>query len=229
MQMQELQKVNKNTKKKIKKSHLLLIGSFLVFIGILVLSWNYLLRLRGEVFSDMQIAMFDRIDVPVQEEVVENVPVADNISDSSAPAATPTPTPTIDYGRYLGVLEIPRIGLKRGFYGVGSRYNDIQYNVTVVKGSTMPNVDRGNLILMAHSGDAYISYFAYLYRLQIGNDAYVTYQGVKYHYRIVNIYNVEKTGTVKIVRNYDKTTLTLITCTKDSDTQQTVYIAELVS
>ena len=30
------------------------------------------------------------------------------------------------------------------------------------------------------------------------------------------------------VINYDKTTLTLITCTKNNDTSQTVYIAELV-
>ena len=27
----------------------------------------------------------------------------------------------------------------------------------------MPDVENGNLILMAHSGDAYISFFAYLY------------------------------------------------------------------
>ena len=92
----------------------------------------------------------------------------------------------------------------------------------------MPDVDRGNLILMAHSGDAYISYFAYLYYLQIGNSAYITYNGNKYTYNLVNKYDVEKNGTVKIVRSYDKTTLTLITCTKNNDTLQTVYIFELV-
>ena len=34
---------------------------------------------------------------------------------------------------------------------------------------------------------------------------------------------------VLIKRNLDKTTLTLITCTKDDDNSQTVYIAELVN
>ena len=92
----------------------------------------------------------------------------------------------------------------------------------------MPDVDRGNLILIAHSGDAYISFFAYLYRLKVGNDVFVTYNGVRYQYRIVNIYNVEKNGTVSIIRNYDQTTLTLITCTKDDSSHQTVYIAERV-
>jgi LPXTG-site transpeptidase (sortase) family protein len=81
---------------------------------------------------------------------------------------------------------------------------------------------------MAHSGDAYISYFAYLYKLNIGDYVYVTYNGIKYQYQIVNIYNVEKNGIVRIQRNYDKTTLTMITCTKDNDHSQTVYISELV-
>ena len=91
----------------------------------------------------------------------------------------------------------------------------------------MPDVTNGNLILAAHSGDAYISYFAFLYKLNIGDFAYVTYGGTKYKYQIVNIYNVPKTGAVTINRNMNRSTLTLITCTKNSDTEQTVYIAEL--
>lgn len=172
-----------------------------------------------------------------KEEIIEDIPEVEVLpgDDSSLsgsveevpPVVNPEP-PVINYDKYLGVLEIPRISLKRGFYGLDSRYNDIKYNVTLVNGSTMPDVDRGNLILMAHSGDAYISYFAYLYKLNVGSDIYVTYNKVKYHYKLVNIYDVLKDGTVSIIRNYDKTTLTLITCTKDDSTKQTVYIAELV-
>ena len=82
-------------------------------------------------------------------------------------------------------------------------------------------------MLIAHSGTAYISYFAFLYRLNVGDTCYITYNGYDYKYKIVNIYNVPKVGNVQIVRNFDKTTLTLITCTKDNDTMQTVYIAEM--
>ena len=39
---------------------------------------------------------------------------------------------------------------------------------------------------------------------------------------------VEKNGIVKLIRDPDKTTLTMITCTKDNDHAQTVYISELV-
>ncbi len=224
----------KKSNKIIKKSHLLIIGSLLVFFGVIVLSWNHLLWLKDAIYSDMMLMISDEVQ---QEEIIENIPDVevlpkddenDNSSGNNIAPPEETQQKPINYDKYLGVLEIPRIGLKRGFYGTDSKYNDIRYNVTMVSGSSMPDVNRGNLILMAHSGDAYISYFAYLYRLSIGNDIYVTYNKVKYHYKLVNIYNVDKTGKVSIVRNYDKTTLTLITCTKDDSTKQTVYIAELI-
>ena len=196
-----------------------MIGSLLIFGGIVALSWNYLLRMRDEVFSDMKIAMMDT--APSTGESQSGVP-QDMISQQYEDQYT------IDYSRYYGVLEIPRIGLKRGFYNVGSKYNDIQYNVTLKSGSTMPSEGHGNLVLTAHSGDSYISYFAYLYRLNEGDDCYITYNGVVYHYQIVRIYNVTKSGVVMVDFEPDIIRLTLITCTKDSDTQQTVYIANYV-
>jgi len=221
MQMQNLLKFSN----KIKKSHTLMLGSLLIFLGIVFLSWNYLIKMKDQIYSDMRIAMMDDEVPTTSGEVISDTPIATNVEEDSSPKATPKP---IDYSKYLGVLEIPKIGLKRGFYNVGSKYNNIQYNVTMVEGSTLPDVPNGNLILMAHSGDAYISYFAYLYRLNVGDYAYITYGGNRYQYQIVNIYEVEKNGIVKIVRNYDKTSLTMITCTKNNDYTQTVYISELV-
>ncbi|MBQ6539154.1 MAG: sortase [Bacilli bacterium] len=132
----------------------------------------------------------------------------------------------IDYSIYLGVLRIPKISLKRGFFNTTSKYNNIQYNVTLIKGSDMPNVKHGNLVLIAQSGDAWISYFANLYKLKVGDKAYIDYKGNTYKYTIKKIYTVPKNGYVSIIRNYKKTTLTLITCTKGSDKKQTVYICE---
>lgn len=221
MQMQNRLRVNNN---KIKKSHILLIGSFLIFMGIISLFWNDFVRLRDEVYSDMRIAMMD--DDNFQDSVVdtiEDVPIVENVDNE-----TNNNSYVVDYSKYLAVLEIPKIGLKRGFYDVGSKYNNIQYNVTMVQGSTLPNVENGNLILIAHSGDAYISYFAYLYRLNVGDMIYVTYGGRRYEYQLVNIYEVEKNGVVSIQRNRERTTLTMVTCTKNNDYAQSVYISELV-
>ena len=203
-----------------KKSHTLLIGSLLIFCGILSLSWNYLAKVKDELFSNMKISM---MDVPV-EKVKKN----DSPDNSEEGYYEDEANYTVDYSKYLGVLEIPKIGLKRGFYGVDSRYNNIKYNVAIVEGSELPDVAQGNLILMAHSGDSYISYFANLYWLSIGDECSVTYNGNVYHYTIVDIYNVEKNGAVAVKRNPSKKTLTMITCTKDNDYLQTVYIAECV-
>ena len=67
MRMQSLLKVSN----KIQKSHALLIGSFLIFIGIISLTWNYFVRMRDEVYSDMKIAMMDDVPVvtPSQEDI----------------------------------------------------------------------------------------------------------------------------------------------------------------
>lgn len=219
------QKQNNNKNKGMKKSQLLLLGSFLVFIGIFVLSYNHLRFLKDQVYANMEIAIADlHAPADTQEKEVQT-PTADNVSDGTVYQQSEN---EINYSKYAGVLEIPKIGLKRGFYNTDSKYNTIQYNVSMIAGSTMPDVPNGNLMLMAHSGDAYISFFAYLYRLKVGDSAYVTYQGNKYRYQIVNIYTVPKNGKVAIYRNYNRTTLTLITCTKNDDTTQTVYIAELV-
>ncbi|MBQ9018941.1 MAG: sortase [Bacilli bacterium] len=177
--------------------------------------------MKDNIYSDMRIAMMDEEDE--EQEVVEEVPKVEKVEKKDEDNNY-----VIDYSKYLGVLEIPRIGLKRGFYNVGSKYNRIEYNVTMVGGSSLPDVENGNLVLIAHSGDAYISYFAYLWMLGVGDHAYVTYNGRKYDYQIVNIYEVEKNGFAVIRRNLDRTTLTMITCTKDNDFTQTIYIAELV-
>lgn len=225
------QKKNKINTRKIKKSHICLFGSLLVILGISILSYNHIMQLKINLFSDMKLAQDDNKNI---EEIIDNLPDAMELKKEEVKPSQDTPVQdenkeyTVDYSKYLGVLEIPRISLKRGFYGTDSKYNNINYNVTVVGGSTMPDVDKGNLILMAHSGDAYISYFAYLYLLKIGDYAYVTYQGTTYKYQIVNIYNIPKNGTATINRNLDKTTLTLITCTKNSDTEQTIYILERI-
>ncbi len=222
--MQILNQAKQNKKNTLKKSQMLFLGSLLVFIGIILLTWNSIVSLVDEVYSDLKIEI---VTGDEETQAITTVPVANNLKVENNKVEN-NESNEINYDNYLGVLEIPKIGLKRGFYNLDNKYNNIQYNVTLVKGSTLPNVDKGNLILMAHSGDAYISYFAYLYRLNVGDMAYVTYNGNKYTYQVVNIYDVPKVGQVTIKRNYDKTTMTLITCTKDNDQSQTVYILEQV-
>ena len=90
-----IQKKNKNNKKikNIKKSHLLLIGSLLVFFGIVLLSYNHLLDLRNQVFSEMLLLFSE--SSPSEEEKVD-VPNIENVSDG-----TVYHEENIDYDKYL--------------------------------------------------------------------------------------------------------------------------------
>lgn len=129
---------------------------------------------------------------------------------------------------YIGFLEIDKIHLKQGFLPIDNYYNHVDYNIEVLKISDFPDVINGNLILASHSGNSSISYFRNLYKLDIGDIAKVYYKSKTYKYQIVNIYKENKDGSIGIYRDSNKTTLTLVTCSKNDKLHQTVYILELI-
>lgn len=132
-----------------------------------------------------------------------------------------------DREKYIGILEIKKIKLRKGFYKLNSKLNNVDKNIMIVSSSDMPNVNKGNLILASHSGNSSVSYFRYLYKLNKGDIASIYYYGKKYDYKLVNYYDVNKNGMVQIIKNNDINTLTLITCRKNTD-NQIVFIFELI-
>lgn len=130
---------------------------------------------------------------------------------------------------HIGVLEIPSINLKRGFYDLSFKQNNVNKNIQVIETSTMPDVSFGNLILAAHSGNSKISYFKNLYKLKIHDIAYIYYNERKYTYQLINIYNEDKDGSISIRRPSNQTNLTLITCDKKNKTLQNIYIFKMVN
>ena len=127
---------------------------------------------------------------------------------------------------YILYLKIPKINLNKGITSKDSKFNDVDRNIQILKESDMPNIENGNLILAAHSGNSNVSYFKDLNKLELNDNIYVEYNNKKYHYKIVNYYKVEKTGLIDIVRNKFKPTLTLITCIENTN-KQLVIICEL--
>ena len=121
-----------------------------------------------------------------------------------------------------------KINLTKGFLDKRSTENDVEKNILVVDGSNYPDTERGNLILAGHSGTGWKAFFNELYRLEKNDLALIEYKNKRYTYKIVNIYTQPKVGKLAIYRDYDKSTLTLITCTNNDSTTQTIYIAELV-
>lgn len=212
---------------KIDDQKVITLGIIFVILGIYVLSYNYLKEKKYKAFESINFELLLRnddednyiglgnIDNPnegVIEEIVEN-------SDEQ----------TNTYENYfIGTLEIPKISLKKGFLDINAKDNYVDKNIQVLASSNYPDVDKGNFMIAGHSGNSHVGYFNNLYKLVIGDIAYVYYNNVKYTYQIVNIYTQPKTGVIGIYRDKNKTTLTLITCTNNDKTTQTVYIAELV-
>ena len=112
----------------------------------------------------------------------------------------------------LGVIEIPKINLKRYLYKVDAYQNNVNKNIEVLKSSDMPDVKDGNLILAGHNGNTSVGHFRNLHKLSLADDIIVNYKGKSYNYEVSKIYDVLKTGTVAIKRDKNKNTITLITC-----------------
>lgn len=129
--------------------------------------------------------------------------------------------------KYLGVLEIKKINLYRGFYKLDSYLNNINKNILLVKESDMPDVRNGNIILASHSGNSNISFFKHLNKLSENDIATIYYDNKRYDYKLINVYEVLKNGKVFIKKNSDINTLTLITC-KQGTNKQLVFIFELI-
>ena len=207
-----------------KRRNNVILGYLIIFSSITLLSYNYLCKKKDKVFAEMNMQVY-ALSSPVLE-LDEELEQGD-IIESSQPKEEKVEETQGNY--YIGYLEIPKINLKRGFVNPNSPDNDVSKNIQIVKSSDMPDKHLGNFILAAHSGTAYISFFNTLYLLNEGDYAYVTYNGVKYTYKITKIYLQNKTGQIGIYRDSNKTTLTLVTCTKDDNNHQTIYIAELIS
>ena len=195
------------------KSWLIVIGSFLILSGIGLIGYDYYSNKVIDNQEDLAIEEFyqeEETEEPVEE--IKEEPKEEKKEEKI---------------NYIAVLKIPKIKLVRGLVDRNSYQNNIKYNVQILKDSSMPDEEKGNVILAAHSGNARISYFKNLDKLAIGDDISIEYKSIIYNYKVVDIYLIDKTGTAEIIRNKDKNTLTLITC-KHNTNKQIIVIAELI-
>lgn len=207
-----------------RKGQLLIVGSFLIIIGIGILGGkivnNYLdKKQEQDLINDFYEQQEEYVvDVPVMEEELVNEEVAEQEEKKEIT------TPTINY---IAVIKIPKIGLEKGLASKGSYWNNVNRNIEILSESDMPDVENGNVILAGHSGNSGVSYFRKLNKLQNDDTVSIVYNGKEYKYKMVNSYEIEKNGYAHIVRNAEKSTLTLITC-KHNTNKQIVVICELV-
>lgn len=191
------------------------IGIGLVLLGIMIIAFYFVYQRGLEVKNDNEVEIYIE-KTKIQEEV--EVPKEEPKEEIN------NKTYSINY---TAVLEIPSINLKRGVVDNTKGFKSINYAISVDNSSNYPN-NNGNFILYSHSGNSNIAFFNKLYKLEINDDIYVYYNGMKYHYRIFNKYDIEKTGKAKIINLKDNKYITLITCNQNKKGYQIVIEGKLV-
>ena len=197
-----------------RKNNLLsIIGILIIFLGISFFIYE---NFKKESLNKLNE---DRVDIFFNEEIVTPEPTESKESVKK--------NKTANYN-YIAVLEIPSINLKRGLVDIDSYYNNVKYNLEILKGSNMPNILNSNLIIAGHNGNSYVSFFKSLDKLKQGDKIFLYYQGKRYEYSFEYSYEVNKDGTIEINRDPTETTVTLITCKKNIKDKQVVYIGYLI-
>lgn len=220
--------------KKIKKNRIMIITMFLIgLFGIILLSYNYIsskIRLTFETVNlelhgnqqPKKVEKNSKEETKIIEETKQETKEETTIEKRQRSSYTKT------YQDYFGYIEIPKINLTQGLVKLESKNNNVDKNIQTIYPSDYPDIENGNLILAAHSGSSSIAYFKHLYKLKENDIVNIYYNNSKYIYNISKIYTTPKNGRIPIYRDLNKTTVTLITCTKNDEKTQTVYIAELI-
>lgn len=198
-----------------RKNSFIFFGIFIILCGAFIILSKY----GYFYFQNKNENRLIKVFFKEQETLNKEIPTSDvsketNVTDTSAT-------------NYVALIKIPKINLEKGLCSIGSKCNNVNRNIQILKESDYPNVNNGNFILAGHSGTRNVSYFKKLDKLVLGDNVSIFFNGYEYRYEIKTIYDIEKTGTADIVRNQDKTTLTLITCRHNTN-KQIIIICELI-
>lgn len=195
------------------KSQLMIIGSLLILISLIILSIKLFSFIKDKNIENQKLNNFYN-----EQENIKELIKAEEITEADYSSYS------VDY---IAVLKIEKIGLEKGLFSKSDSDNNVDKNIQILEESDYPDVENGNVMLASHNGNASTSYFKDIHKLESNDEVIIYYGGYQYQYKVINSYEVEKTGKINIVRNGEKSTLTLITC-KGND-KQLVIICELVN
>lgn len=203
--------------RKEKRNKLIIIEILLLLIGVVFGATSFLCNYHNKQVEDRKVDEF------IENSSIENNDTNDLVITEEESKVEVTPV------QYSMVIEIPKMNLKKGLYDINYKYNNVDNNIQIIKESDMPNKENGNLILAGHNGNSNISYFDNLNTLSNGDSVFIFYEGKKYTYKIFDNYEIKKIGKVSIHGYSKKTTITLISCKKNTKDKQIVYIGEQVN
>lgn len=203
-------------KTKISKYQIIMMfGIFFIFMGLSILVYNHYSKINEIRVEEEKI---DEFFNELEEEPITDI-VDDNVIKEEFLIA--------DNTNYIAILEIPKIDLKKGLVDKDSYLNNVDRNIYTLKETIYPNDEvNSHIILASHSGNSGVSYFRYLNRLDINDFVYIYYKGMKYTYKIIDKYEIEKNGKLQLGLS-DKSDITLISCVGYKN--QVVIIGSLIN
>lgn len=136
-------------------------------------------------------------------------------------------------------IEIPSLKIDTADVKVGGtdlNQSLIQYPGTALPGEIGAPVIFGHSVLRqfynpeSKNSRRYVSIFSYIMTLKPGEDIFVTYQGVKYQYKVREKKEVKPTDTYILAQRNDSRLLKLVTCTPEGTyLRRGIITAELVN
>lgn len=137
-------------------------------------------------------------------------------TDASSWFARALPT-TSASSNLVYTLSIPSLGIDRAV--VRSDHSDLKQSLIQYGGTAMPG-DLGNTVIFGHSvlpqffnPHNYLTIFSTLHTLHKGDTIEVDADGASYTYQITQMYETAPDDLSPLAQSYDRSTLTLITCT----------------
>jgi len=113
-------------------------------------------------------------------------------------------------------ISIPRLGIKDATVEIGGE--DLSKSLIHYSGTSLPG-QQGNAVIFGHSSlpqffspTNYLTIFTKLPSLKKGDDVFVEYDGIKYTFRVEQMFEVKPTDIQVLEQRYDDSYLTLVTC-----------------
>lgn len=149
---------------------------------------------------------------PVPEEPTTSIDYTKASNWFEAPEADFTP-PTVNFYS----LTIPSLNIKKATVAIGGE--DLEDSLIQYPGTALPGKN-GNAVVFGHSilpqffdPKDYLSIFSTLPTIKKGEDIYVDYDGITYHYVVEDKFEVSPTDIQILEQNTSDSFITLVTCT----------------
>lgn len=128
--------------------------------------------------------------------------------------------------KYILIITIPAIKLKRKVWKKLSRKNKYRKNVVLLDDSDLPDVNGGNIQLAARIGLDDKAFFKDIDKLTEYDDIIIEYKDEQYIYRLINSYKTEGHVDINnIIRDKKMNALTLAGCGRNQEDTKFILLA----